>query len=257
MAGKQIIFVTNNSTESRTQQLVHLKDLDVPCTIQQIFTSGYCTALHVSQIFSQPSQARRRVFVVGNPGIVSELLEAGLSIIDSNSDVYFEEEVGLQHFEGIAKGQALHADVGAVVVGMDLKFNYLKLCHATQYIRNGALFIATNTDSTFPIFDTVFPAAGFISAALTNTLGVQPQVMGKPSSLMMEIVKERYKLDLQRVCMVGDRLDTDIRFGVEGGLGGTLLVLTGVSAMEDLESEAEKGGTWLPKAYTRSLSELC
>lgn len=32
--------------------------------------------------------------------------------------------------------------------------------------------------------------------------------------------------------MVGDRLNTDMKFGVEGGLGGTLLVLSGIETEE-------------------------
>jgi 4-nitrophenyl phosphatase len=158
----------------------------------------------------------------------------------------------LSHFEKIASGELLQEDVGAVVVGMDLKFNYLKLCYATHYINRGALFIATNTDSTFPIFNTVFPAAGFISAAITHTLGVQPQIMGKPSQLMMDVVKRRYDLNLERTCMVGDRLDTDIRFGIEGGLGGTLLVLTGVCGRKNLEREK----LWVPSAFVERFSDL-
>ncbi|CAG8961539.1 hypothetical protein HYFRA_00013957 [Hymenoscyphus fraxineus] len=257
-SGKRMIFVTNNSTESRSHQLAQLQNFGISCSIEQIFTSGYCTAIYLSQILNQRSQPKKRVFVIGNPGIVSELSEAGLSVIDSSTDAYFSEEVVLGHFEKIATGTPLHSDVGAVVVGMDLKFNYLKLCHAMHYIRNGALFIATNTDSTFPIFDTVFPAAGFISAALSHTLDAEPRVMGKPSQLMMEVVKKQYDLDLQRTCMVGDRLDTDIRFGVEGGLGGTLLVLTGVCGEDDLK-KAEKNageGTLLPTAFARSFSVL-
>ncbi|CAG8980145.1 hypothetical protein HYALB_00011678 [Hymenoscyphus albidus] len=257
-AGKRMIFVTNNSTESRSHQLAQLQKFGISCSIEQIFTSGYCTAIYLSQILNQRSQTQKSVFVIGNPAIVSELSEAGLSVIDPSTDAYFSEEVVLGHFEKIATGTPLHSDVGAVVVGMDLKFNYLKLCHAMHYIRNGALFIATNTDSTFPIFDTVFPAAGFISAALSHTLDVKPRVMGKPSQLMMEVVKKRYDLNLRRTCMVGDRLDTDIRFGVEGGLGGTLLVLTGVCGEDDLK-KAEKNaeeGTLLPTAFARSFSVL-
>jgi 4-nitrophenyl phosphatase len=51
--------------------------------------------------------------------------------------------------------------------------------------------------------------------------------------------------------MVGDRANTDIKFGVEGKLGGTLAVLTGVSSKEEfLEAETR------PAAYVDKLSDL-
>jgi 4-nitrophenyl phosphatase len=54
---------------------------------------------------------------------------------------------------------------------------------------------------------------------------------------MMDAIFARYDLDRERTCMVGDRLNTDIQFGLEGKLGGTLLVLSGISSLEDCEKE--------------------
>ena len=43
-------------------------------------------------------------------------------------------------------------------------------------------------------------------------------------------------LDRSRTIMVGDRLNTDIAFGQHGGVD-TLLVLTGISSVDDVHSE--------------------
>ena len=52
--------------------------------------------------------------------------------------------------------------------------------------------------------------------------------------------------------MVGDRLDTDILFGKNGGVG-TLLVLTGVTSNEDLVNvQADR----IPDFVTVSLGDL-
>lgn len=52
--------------------------------------------------------------------------------------------------------------------------------------------------------------------------------------------------------MVGDRLDTDIQFGIEGGLGGTLCVLTGVTrGKQDWED-----GKTVPTAWVDKLGDL-
>jgi 4-nitrophenyl phosphatase len=70
---------------------------------------------------------------------------------------------------------------------------------------------------------------------------------------MMDAIEGKFRFDRARACMVGDRLDTDIRFGIEGGLGGTLAVLTGVSRREEWEVE---GAEVVPMAYVDRLGDL-
>ena len=249
--GKRVIFVTNNSTESRAKQSLRFRGMGIPASEEQIFTSAYSTAIYLSQIV-QMSAPRNNVFVFGESGIEAELASVGLVSIGGTDKVY-QKEVDSGDLRDIASGAAMDDNVGAVVVGSDSKFNYLKLCYAMHYIARGAHFLATNRDPTFPAFGTVFPAAGCMSAMLVATLGVEPLLLGKPSQEMMRAIQSRYKLDLKRTCMVGDRLDTDIQFGIEGGLGGTLLVLTGVTQREDLGKIDPR---LLPCAYVERISDL-
>ena len=65
-----------------------------------------------------------------------------------------------------------------------------------------------------------------MAAPLVKMLGVEPVALGKPSQAMMDAIEGKFKLNRSRTCMVGDRLNTDILFGQNGGLA-TLLVLTG------------------------------
>lgn len=225
--------------------------MGIPASEDQIFTSGYSTAIYLSQILKLPAP-RNKVFVLGMEGIETELASVGLTSI-GGTDKAYQKDVEPEDLEGIASGTAMDDDVGAVVVGGDSKFNYLKLCYAMHYIMRGAVFLATNTDITYPSFGTVFPAAGCQTAMLVATLKVQPLSLGKPSQAMMRAVQSRYDLDLDRTCMVGDRMDTDIQFGIECGLGGTLLVLTGVTQREDLKRIEPR---LLPDAYVESLSDL-
>ena len=249
--GKRVIFVTNNSTESRAKQSLRFRGMGIPASEEQIFTSAYSTAIYLSQVV-QMSAPRNKVFVFGESGIEAELASVGLVSIGGTDKVY-QKEVDSEDLRDIASGAAMDDNVGAVVVGSDSKFNYLKLCYAMHYVARGAHFLATNRDPTFPAFGTVFPAAGCMSAMLVAVLGVEPLLLGKPSQEMMRAIQSRYKLDLKRTCMVGDRLDTDIQFGIEGGLGGTLLVLTGVTQREDLGKIDPR---LLPCAYVERISDL-
>jgi 4-nitrophenyl phosphatase len=70
---------------------------------------------------------------------------------------------------------------------------------------------------------------------------------------MMDAVEGKFKFDRSRTCMVGDRLNTDIQFGIDGKLGGTLAVLTGVSKKEDFLAE---GAKTVPMAYVNALGDL-
>ena len=77
---------------------------------------------------------------------------------------------------------------------------------------------------------------------------------GKPSQAMMDAIEGKFRFERGRACMVGDRLDTDIKFGVEGKLGGTLCVMTGVTRSEK-EWEGE-GAEVVPTAWVRELGDL-
>jgi len=55
--------------------------------------------------------------------------------------------------------------------------------------------------------------------------------------------------------MVGDRLDTDILFGNNGGFVSSLLVLTGVTSRDDLKVLPERDGR-MPTHIVSSLGDL-
>lgn len=82
-------------------------------------------------------------------------------------------------------------------------------------------------------------------------LGIEPTALGKPNQAMMDAIEGKFRFDRRRACMVGDRANTDIRFGLEGHLGGTLGVLTGVSSKEEFLVGAVK-----PVAYVDKLADL-
>ncbi|KAH9438037.1 hypothetical protein MCOR02_001678 [Pyricularia oryzae] len=155
-------------------------------------------------------------------------------------------------WKGLADGSVLDPDVGVVLAGLDFHINYLKIAHAYQYLRRGAAFIASNTDSTLPMSGNFFrggvdhdphrkhdraPAVGARQAQPGHDGRRRGQVQAGPS----------------RTCMIGDRLDTDIKFGIEGKLGGTLAVQTGVNKKEDWEKE---DAVARPAFYVDKLSDL-
>lgn len=64
--------------------------------------------------------------------------------------------------------------------------------------------------------------------------------------------RRSYNIDKSEICMVGDRLDTDILFGQNGGCR-TLLVLSGVTNLETLQSPDNH---IQPDFYANQISDL-
>ncbi|KAL1899427.1 p-nitrophenyl phosphatase [Sporothrix stenoceras] len=264
--GKRTVFVTNNSTKSRKEYHAKLSSKGIPCQIEDIFGSSYSAAIYISRILKLQAP-RNKVFVLGEAGIEAELESEGIPYIGGTDPAYRKLGMDPEDFVGIADGSALDSDVGVVLAGLDFHVNYYKLAHAHGYLRGNhvkgddaqkkegkAVFLATNLDSTLPMYHSFFPGAGSASVvALSNMTGEQPLALGKPSQAMMDAVEGKFQLDRSRTCMIGDRLNTDIQFGIEGHLGGTLAVLTGVNKKEDWE---KADAVAVPAYYVNGLSDL-
>lgn len=218
---------------------------------EEIFSSSYSSSIYISRILQLPEN-KRKVFVIGETGIEQELRSENVPFI-GGTDPAYRRDITPEDYKKVAAGDEsiLDPEVGVVLVGLDFHINYLKHALAYHYVKRGAIFLATNIDSTLPNSGTLFPGAGSMSAPLIMMLGQEPTALGKPSQAMMDAIEGKFQFDRSRACMVGDRANTDIRFGLEGKLGGTLAVLTGVNSKEDFVS-----GSVRPHAYLDKLSDL-
>lgn len=229
--------------------------MGVPATQEEVFGSSYSAAIYISRILpkSNPQlKKKNKVFVIGESGVEAELDSEKITHI-GGTDAAFRRDMQQEDYQKVADGDPsiLDPDVGIVLVGLDRHFNYLKMALAYHYIKRGAIFLATNIDSTLPSAGALFPGAGSMSFPITGMLGgKEPTALGKPSQAMMDAIKGKFEFDPKKACMVGDRANTDIRFGIEGGLA-TLGVLTGVSTKEEfLKGDAR------PDVYFDKLGDI-
>ncbi|KAK6079235.1 phosphoglycolate/pyridoxal phosphate phosphatase [Seiridium cupressi] len=249
--GKKVVFVTNNSTKSREDYQKKLTSMGIPSDVEEIFASAYSSAIYISRILKLPP-GKNKVYVIGESGIEHELRTENIPFT-GGTDPALRRDITQEDYVKMADGSMLDPEVGVVLAGLDFHINYLKLSLGFQYLQRGAKFLATNLDSTLPNSHSFFPGAGSISIPLVNMSGQQPIALGKPSQAMMDAIEGKFQLDRARTCMVGDRLNTDIKFGVGGGLGGTLAVLTGVNKKEDWEAADAPA---VPAYYVDKLSDL-
>jgi 4-nitrophenyl phosphatase len=200
------VLATNNSTRSPEQYVEKLAKMGVRVEADRILTSGQATAARMKAKYPRGTT----VYVLGMQALEEAVF----------GDGYFEPAT-------------TNAEV--VVSGADFELTYDKLRIATLAIRSGAGFIATNPDTTFPSEEGLIPGAGSILAALIAATSVEPEVIGKPSTGMLVQGAALLGTAPAETVMLGDRLDTDILAGKRAGFI-TLLVLTGVSTLEELES---------------------
>lgn len=235
---KQVIFVTNNSTKSRNDYLKKFEKLGINnVTKQEIFGSSYASAIYIEKILKLPKD--KKIWVLGEKGIEQELKELGYTTIGGTDPDLTSN--GTPFDLNDPRFSNLDNDVGCVLCGLLFDVNYLKLSLTLQYLlkdNKTIPFIATNIDSTFPTNGKLLIGAGSIIETVSFASSRQPDaICGKPNQSMMNSIKADFpKLgeNPRRGLMIGDRLNTDMKFGRDGNLD-TLLVLTGIETEENVK----------------------
>ena len=105
-----------------------------------------------------------------------------------------------------------------VVIGLDWQVDYEKFAIATLAIQKGAHFIGTNPDLNIPTERGLLPGAGSLIALVEAATRVEPVIIGKPKSIIMDKAIEHLGLAREEVVMVGDNYLTDIRAGIDNGI---------------------------------------
>jgi len=193
--GDQILFATNNSSRALSTVVGHIaRRTGYEPDPGSVITSGMAAARLLGD--------HETCLVLGSTELEATLAAEGITITD---DPYAAT---------------------TLVVGLDRRLSYERLTAAVLAVNNGARFIATNDDATFPTPEGQHPGGGAIVAAVERATGVEALVCGKPHPPMRRLIEERIVND--EVWMVGDRPDTDLAFAAAAGWG-KILVLTGVA----------------------------
>ena len=196
-------FVTNNASRRPAAVAAHLTELGIPARAEDVVTSGQAAVRWLK--VQLPAGAR--VLVLGTDDLAEEVEHGGLTPVRT------------------ADGAL------AVLQGLSPTTGWAELAEACLAVRAGALWVAGNTDSTYPTPRGLVPGNGALVAALVAATGQHPVVVGKPEPELHAASVER--VGSTRPLVVGDRLDTDILGAVRAG-ADSLLVLTGVTDVAGL-----------------------
>lgn len=102
----------------------------------------------------------------------------------------------------------------------------------------------------------IIPDAGPLVAAVRTASRRNPLVVGKPNTPSFEYICRRWKIDPKRTVMIGDRTNTDVKFGKDHGLR-TILVLSGCHNVDDIvANDLNERSDMVPDYYAVCLGAL-
>jgi len=112
-------------------------------------------------------------------------------------------------------------------------YNFDVVTLAIRLVRRGARLIGTNEDLADRVGNELVPGTGAMILPVAAVCGTEPYFVGKPNPIMVVNAIEKLASSAEDTVFIGDRMNTDIRAGVEASVD-TVLVLSGVTAESDL-----------------------
>lgn len=202
--GKKFLFLTNSSERSPRELQMKLARLGLDVPEEHFYTSALATATFLSA--QRPGCS---AYVIGEPGLINALYNAGITMNEVNPDY--------------------------VVMGETRSYNFEKLERAIHLVQKGARLIGTNSDLTGPVEGGIVPATRALISPIELATGKQAYFVGKPNPLMMRHALKQLGTSREDTAIIGDRMDTDVIAGIESEMD-TVLVLSGVTTPEIMNS---------------------
>ena len=220
---KQFVFVTNNSSKSGETYVSKLKNMGLTWVERtHIITSGDILINYAR------SKQFKKIVIVGSNDFRKQCTQSGFTEI-------------------IEK----HKPVDAIFVAFDTNLTYEKLDLATHYARKGVPLLATNEDIVCPMpHNEYIPDCGSITALIELASAKKATYFGNPQLPAITYISNYLNIAPNQLCMVGDRLYTDMKMGQHGLT--TILVLSGETNRSMLENS-----TLQPTIVCNGIQDIC
>jgi 4-nitrophenyl phosphatase len=220
--GRRWLCITNNASNTSQMFADKLAKMGIKANPAHILGSAEATAAWLGEQAPQ----KGKVIMLGMEGLRTALLNEGFTLVDDPFDAEF------------------------AVAGINFNLVYEDVARMALAVRNGARFVGTNIDPTYPSERGQIPGTGSIIAMLEAATSVKPEIVGKPYPGMYQLAMHRVHSQPAETMMVGDRYETDITGATTLGLV-TTGVLTGISSRAVFEA-----GTPPPDFILSGLPEL-
>ena len=209
--GGRYLFMTNNSSKSVADYVKKLASMGIEATREDFITSSQATAYYLHK-----HHEGQILYVCGTQSLKEELRSEGFTVTETAEEAQ------------------------CIVMGFDTELTFQKLKDVSWLLLTREIpYIATNPDLVCPTEFGSVPDCGSVCEMIFNATGKRPVVIGKPSPLMPELAMERYGNTKEETCVIGDRIYTDVKSGLNAGITG-ILVMSGETTQEILASSADK-----------------
>ncbi len=209
--GKHYLFMTNNSSKSVADYIKKLENLGISSVYDDFITSSQATALYLKDIC--PNE---KLYVCGTESLKEELRQYGFTVTEDTDA----------------------AD--CIVMGNDTELTFKKLDDVSRMLSTREIrYIATNPDYVCPTEYGSVPDCGSVCDMIFNATGKRPIFIGKPEPAMPKIAMKKMGCTAKETAVVGDRIYTDIKSGINAGCK-TILVMSGETTYEILEKSEDK-----------------
>jgi len=203
-SGKKFLFLTNSSERSPKELHEKLNRLGIDVGEEHFYTSALATAG-----FLASQKPNGSAYIIGDAGLIHALYSFGYTINNVNPDY--------------------------VVVGDTHNYNFESIQTAVNLVLKGARLIGANPDVSGPVENGIAPSTKALIAPIEIATGKKAYFVGKPNPLMMRIALKKLMVSREDAIVIGDRMDTDVRCGLESEID-TLLVLSGITSREEIDN---------------------
>lgn len=211
---KRIVFLTNNSSKTEAEYRQKLTRIGLWGEGDLVYTSAMATAEYVAARFPH-----KRVYLLATDAVKEEFSRI-VPLVEEAPDV--------------------------VILAYDTTLTFAKMKRFNEFLAGGAVFLATHPDAVCPTAGVSMPDVGaFLQLFYTSSGRLPDLIVGKPGTAMGEGLERRLGIPRTRMCMTGDRMHTDIRFGNNCGMH-TVLVLSGETTEETMKNFPDRPDLVLP-----------
>jgi NagD protein len=202
-SGKKYLFLTNSSERTPKELQEKLNRLGINVGEDHFYTSALATASFLAN--QKPNGS---AYIIGDAGLIHAMYSVGYTVNNVNPDY--------------------------VVVGDTHSYNFEKIELAVNLVLKGAKLIGTNPDVSGPVENGITPSTKALIAPIEIASGKKAYYVGKPNPLMMRIALKRLGVKREDAIIIGDRMETDVRCGLESEID-TLLVLSGITDRDGID----------------------